>query len=143
MMDVLEHVDDDLALLSDYVGKVPSGSGFLITVPAFSFLWSAHDDFLEHKRRYTLNQLESVVKQAGLTVKQGNYCFSTVFPIAATLRLAGKLRAGARAEVPRSQLKTHHPVVNRILAGLCSIERPFMPWNRLAGLTAMCLAEKK
>ncbi len=139
LMDVLEHVDDDVGLLKAYVDKVPSGSRFLITVPAFQFLWSGHDDFLEHKRRYTLARLETVAKDAGLTVKQGAYYFGLVFPIAATLRLLSK---GAQASPPRSQLKRHHPVVNTLLKTLCSIELPFMGANRLAGLTVFCLAQK-
>ena len=44
-MDVLEHVADDLALLKEYVDKARPGTAFLITVPAFQFLWSGHDDF--------------------------------------------------------------------------------------------------
>ncbi|MBN9536787.1 MAG: methyltransferase domain-containing protein, partial [Alphaproteobacteria bacterium] len=43
MMDVLEHVDDDRSLVRHYAGKVPAGAHFLVTVPAFSFLWSGHD----------------------------------------------------------------------------------------------------
>ena len=54
MMDVLEHVDNDAGLVSHYATKVPAGAHFLVTVPAFRFLWSGHDVFLEHKRRYTL-----------------------------------------------------------------------------------------
>ena len=65
LMDVLEHVDDDVGLLREYVTKVPRGAKFLISVPAFQFLWSGHDVFLEHKRRYRLNQMERVVRQAG------------------------------------------------------------------------------
>ncbi|QZP35789.1 class I SAM-dependent methyltransferase [Pseudomonas sp. DR48] len=139
LMDVLEHVDDDVGLLKAYVEKVPSGSRFLITVPAFQFLWSGHDDFLEHKRRYTLAQLEAVVRNCGLTVKQGAYYFGLVFPIAATLRLLPK---GAQPSPPRSQLKQHHPLVNTILKTLCNIELPFMGANRLAGLTVFVLAQK-
>lgn len=139
LMDVLEHVDDDLGLLKAYVDKVPSGSRFLMTVPAFQFLWSGHDDFLEHKRRYTLAQLETLAKDAGLTVRQGAYYFGLVFPIAATLRLMPK---DAQPSPPRSQLKRHHPLVNRLLKTLCSIELPFMGANRLAGLTVFCLAQK-
>lgn len=63
MMDVLEHVDDDVNLLREYVEKVPVGTYFLITVPAFSFLWSGHDVYLDHKRRYTLNEIKSVIKK--------------------------------------------------------------------------------
>ncbi|ALI02843.1 methyltransferase domain-containing protein [Pseudomonas sp. FW306-02-F02-AA] len=139
LMDVLEHVDDDVGLLKAYVDKVSSGSRFLMTVPAFQFLWSGHDDFLEHKRRYTLPQLERVAREAGLTVKQGTYYFGAVFPIAATLRL---LSQGAQPSSPRSQLKQHHPLVNTLLKTLCSIERPFMGANRLAGLTVFVLAQK-
>jgi 2-polyprenyl-3-methyl-5-hydroxy-6-metoxy-1,4-benzoquinol methylase len=139
LMDVLEHVDDDIGLLKTYVEKVPSGSRFLITVPAFQFLWSGHDDFLEHKRRYTLAQLEAVVRKSGLTVKQGAYYFGLVFPIAATLRLLPK---GAQPSPPRSQLKQHHPLVNTMLKTLCSVELPFMGANRLAGLTVFVLAQK-
>jgi 2-polyprenyl-3-methyl-5-hydroxy-6-metoxy-1,4-benzoquinol methylase len=139
LMDVLEHVDDDVGLLKAYVDKVPSGSRFLMTVPAFQFLWSGHDDFLEHKRRYTLAQLETVARDAGLNVKQGTYYFGLVFPIAATLRLLPK---GAQPSPPRSQLKQHHPLVNTVLKTLCSVERPFMVANRLAGLTVFVLAQK-
>lgn len=139
LMDVLEHVDDDVGLLKAYVDKVPSGSRFLITVPAFQFLWSGHDDFLEHKRRYTLKQLESVVAQAGLQVQQGAYYFGLVFPIAAGLRLLQRKASGAPS---KSQLARHHPLVNGVLRILCSLERPFMGANRIAGLTVFCLAQK-
>ncbi|CRL48324.1 class I SAM-dependent methyltransferase [Pseudomonas sp. URMO17WK12:I11] len=139
LMDVLEHVDDDVGLLKAYVDKVPSGSRFLMTVPAFRFLWSGHDEFLEHKRRYTLAQLETVARAAGLTVQQGTYYFGLVFPIAATLRLLPK---GAQPSPPRSQLKLHHPLVNTLLKTLCNIELPFMKANRLAGLTVFVLAQK-
>lgn len=139
LMDVLEHVVDDVGLLKAYVEKVPSGSRFLMTVPAFQFLWSGHDDFLEHKRRYTLTQFETVARDAGLTVKQGAYYFGLVFPIAATLRLLSK---DAQPSPPRSQLKQHHPLVNGVLKSLCALELPFMKMNRLAGLTVFVLAQK-
>ncbi|VVM97678.1 hypothetical protein PS684_04685 [Pseudomonas fluorescens] len=139
LMDVLEHVDDDLGLLKMYVDKVPSGSRFLMTVPAFQFLWSGHDDFLEHKRRYTLAQFETLARAAGLSVQRGAYYFGAVFPIAAALRL---LPQGAQTQPPHSQLKRHHPLVNTLLKTLCSLELPLMGMNRLAGLSVFVLAQK-
>ena len=139
LMDVLEHVDDDLALLRSYVDKVPSGSRFLMTVPAFQFLWSGHDDFLEHKRRYTLAQFETLAGDAGLTVQRGAYYFGAVFPIAAASRL---LPQGSREAPPQSQLKRHHPLVNSVLKTLCRLELPLMGKNRLAGLSVFVLAQK-
>ena len=140
LMDVLEHVNDDVGLLKEYVKKVPHGCLFLVSVPAFQFLWSDHDDFLEHKRRYTLNQLEDVVVSSGLSVKHGSYYFGMVFPIAMVLRLANRWKRNANG-IPRSQLTHHHPFVNSILVGACQSELPFMRVNRFAGLTVFCLAE--
>jgi len=140
MMDVLEHLDDDAALLKEVAAKVPRESRFLISVPAFRSLWSGHDDFLEHRRRYTLAELEAIVRGAGLRVRLGTYYFGLVLPIAAILRWAQ--RAGLQARPARSQLIRHDPVVNAILKGLCRAELPFLRLNRAAGLTAFCLAEK-
>jgi len=139
LMGVLEHVDDDLGLLKSYFDKVPSGSRFLMTVPAFQFMWSGHDDFLEHKRRYTLGQFEALAGNAGLTVERGAYYFAAVFPIALASRL---IPGGARGSAPRSQLKKHHPLVNTLLKTLCSLELPLMGMNRLAGLSVFVLARK-
>lgn len=138
-IDVLEHLDDDIGLLKTYVAKVPPGSQFLISVPAFQFLWSGHDDFLDHKRRYTLPLIEKVVRTAGLRVKHSNYYFGMVFPIAAATRLAQKFLW--RKSPPHSQLTRHHLLVNSTLKALCSAELPFMTLNRFAGLTVFCLAK--
>ncbi|RBA56864.1 methyltransferase [Stutzerimonas zhaodongensis] len=139
LMDVLEHVDDDAALLKAYVDKVPAGSRFVISVPAFQFLWSGHDVFLEHKRRYTLTQLEGVVRNAGLRVRRGHYYFGGVLPLAAMLRLGERLRG---PQPPRSQLARHGLLSNCLLGSLCHLELPLARFNRAGGLTVFCLAEK-
>lgn len=137
MMDVLEHVDDDVGLLAHYAAKIPPGSRVLISVPAFQFLWSGHDVFLEHRRRYSLAQIEAVVRRADLQVCAGAYFFGSVFPLAAGLRMAERMGA---MRAPRSQLRRHHPLVNGTLSALCGLELPFMRFNRVAGLSAFCLA---
>jgi SAM-dependent methyltransferase len=142
LMDVLEHVDDDVGLLKEYVNKVPSGTRFLISVPAFQFLWSDHDVFLEHKRRYKLDQIELVAERAGLKVTHGSYYFGSVFPIAATIRLVENIFS-KNTQDPRSQLRRHPLIVNGILSTLCKAELPLMRFNRLGGLTAFCLAKSQ
>lgn len=141
LMDVLEHVDDDLGLLRSYVERVPRGARFLISVPAFSFLWSDHDVFLEHRRRYRLAGVEDLVQKAGLAPERAAYFFGSVFPLAAAIRLAQRLMPGRNAP-PRSQLVRHHPLVNATLAAVCRLELPLMRFNRLAGLSAFCIARK-
>ena len=141
MMDVLEHIEDDFALLNDYVAKVPNGTLFLVTVPAFQFLWSGHDVFLEHYRRYTLSGLTGLMERAGLIVEQRAYYFGSVFPLAASIRLVGKL-LGRNTHEPKSELKQHSAFTNGFLSALCRAELPFFRFNRLAGLSVFCMARK-
>jgi SAM-dependent methyltransferase len=140
-MDVLEHVDDDADILCYYAKIVQSGTAFLLTVPAFQFLWSMHDVFLEHRRRYTDRQLEAVAKKAGLRVLKISYYFGFVFPIAVVQRLGERVVPTSR-RAPKSALKTHHPITNAILAGLCWAELPLIGHNRVCGLSVFCLAQK-
>jgi 2-polyprenyl-3-methyl-5-hydroxy-6-metoxy-1,4-benzoquinol methylase len=137
MMDVLEHVDDDRSLVRHYAAKVPSGAHFLVTVPAFGFLWSGHDVFLEHKRRYVLSEIEAAMRDAGLGIVKGAYYFGLVFPLAAAVRLATRGEAQ-----PKSSLKKHGALTNSVLAAVCAAELPLFPVNRLAGLSAFVLARK-
>lgn len=141
MIDVLEHIEDDVGFLKSWVDKLPYGSYFIISVPAFQSLWSGHDVFLEHKRRYTLAQIEKVVRCAGLQVERSSYFFAAVFPLAAAIRLFQKL-VGKTLVKPASQLKKHHPAINAILTYASEAELPLLQHNRLFGLTAFCLAKK-
>jgi SAM-dependent methyltransferase len=140
LVDVLEHVDDDVGLLREYGAKVAGGTRILVSVPALKFLWSGHDAFLGHKRRYSLREIESVVTRAGMRRLSSFYYFGLVLPAAAVTRLARRLFLPNAA--PSSQLGTHGRLVNAVLHGLCSFERSFMMANRLAGLSAFVLCER-
>lgn len=136
MMDVLEHVDDDVGLLKEYLDKCRPGTKVFITVPAFMFLWSAHDEFLEHKRRYTVSSLRKVVEEAGAKPLSIHYYFGTIFPIATIVRLLGRYR-----KADHSDLALPSPFVNAALKLACTLERPLMKFNKLAGLSVVCLCK--
>lgn len=107
--DVLEHVPDDILMLREYVKNAPSGSKFVITVPAFMALWSGHDEFLKHFRRYTKQEIENVVTKAGLSLVKSDYMFCSLFPIAFLLRRL----PSSRRKV--SQLRNHSKLINSII----------------------------
>lgn len=139
MMDVIEHVADDAALVRHYAAKVAPGTRFIVTVPAFMWLWSGHDVFLEHYRRYTLAQLESVLESAGLTVERGNYFYGAVLPLVAGVRFAKKLGP----EKVGSDMGRQGPLLNRILYAVSAAEAKLMGANRLAGTTVFAQAVKR
>jgi SAM-dependent methyltransferase len=140
LMDVLEHVDDDVGLLRGLTTASRPGTRFVVSVPAFSWLWSEHDEFLEHRRRYTLNGVRSVISAAGLKPVAGFYMFAAVFLPVAMRRLWNRRRAGAHAA--KSDLRQHHPWTNSMLSWLCHAESAIALHNRAFGLSAFCVAEK-
>jgi 2-polyprenyl-3-methyl-5-hydroxy-6-metoxy-1,4-benzoquinol methylase len=138
LMDVLEHVDDDVDLLREYVRKSQTSAAFLISVPAFQWMWSAHDVFLGHRRRYTLPQLEGTVRAAGLEVARSHYFYGAVFPLAAAVRLLRRPQRGN--ETATSDLRRHGRAVNALLHAVCRGETAIMHRNRAFGLSIFCLA---
>lgn len=139
MMDVLEHIEDDADFLRNYANMLSSGTHLFVTVPAFQFLWSGHDVYLEHFRRYTLGSLRKLVGGAGFEIVKSHYFFGTVFPLAATLRLKDRIVSGGPAQ---SSMRGHSKFVNQMAYGICKAEMSLMTFNRLAGLSVVMLARK-
>jgi SAM-dependent methyltransferase len=79
IMDVLEHVKDDVTFLANGVERhLASGGKVMITVPSFQFLFGHHDVVLGHYRRYRLGQAEAVAEASGLTVLDSGYLFGSL-----------------------------------------------------------------
>lgn len=143
MIDVLEHVDNDLDLLRRYTDTLPVGGLLLVSVPAFQFLWSGHDVFLEHRRRYLRGEVQRLMDAADLRVLNNVYFFGTLFPVVAAMRLADRRRLAAGNIAPKSALTGHSAWVNRSLILIHDLERDLLfPFNRLAGLSVFCLARR-
>tara|TARA_R110002096_G_scaffold325915_1_gene519800 strand:+ start:3217 stop:3945 length:729 start_codon:yes stop_codon:yes gene_type:complete len=144
LMDVLEHVQDDVELLRQYTESMPRSGVVAITVPAFQFLWSGHDVFLEHYRRYTKTMLQQVVENAGLEVVRSRYFFASIFPAVAAVRLLGAWRLRNRAIEPQSSLRRHSDFVNAALTRIHDIERlSLLRINSIAGLSLFCIARPR
>ncbi len=141
LMDVLEHVDEPLLLLADYLSKVPSGATVIVTVPAFQFMWSDHDVYLEHKKRYRLNEVREIFKEVGLKLDESFYYYGLVFPFAFLTRFFGKFFKKNGGGV-RSQLTEHNFFVNWFLYLLCLMESIFFRKNKIVGLTVFCVGHK-
>ncbi len=141
MMDVLEHVADDTALLAGYAAKVQAGTRFLLTVPAHMWMWSGHDVFLEHYRRYTIGEVDRLVARAGLKLLRSSYYFGLTLPLAAGVRLGRRLNPFHR-EVAGSDMKPHGAAVNAALWQVSRAELGLLGRNRVAGLSVFALAER-
>ena len=144
LMDVLEHVEDDVQLLRQYTELMPRDGLVAITVPAFKFLWSGHDVFLEHYRRYSRSMLMKLVTDAGLELVDCRYFFGMLFPAVAALRLANARKLRNSTAEPKSSLKSHGKMLNSMLTRIHDLERHLLfPINKIAGLSLFCIARPR
>jgi len=86
-MDVIEHIEDDVATLKDYHRLLAPGGILLLTVPAFKWLWSGHDDDNFHLRRYTRHALKTKLENSGFISPRLTYFCTLLFPLVASVRL--------------------------------------------------------
>ena len=98
MLDVIEHIDDDLGFLKAIVDDLLTADGVvLVSVPAYASLFSSHDHVLRHRRRYSPGACRRVLEQAGLVVASSGGLFSSLLPVRAGQVLFERVRS-ARAD---------------------------------------------
>ena len=91
VLDVVEHIEDDVAALAAMRACLKPGGKILIAVPAHQWMWSAHDVVNHHHRRYSKKTLLGAIHKAGLRERGLTYFNSLLFPLAAAARVAGRL----------------------------------------------------
>jgi SAM-dependent methyltransferase len=91
VLDVVEHIQDDVAALQAMKQCLKPGGKILIAVPAHQWMWSAHDVVNHHHRRYSKKTLVAAIQAAGMTPTKLGYFNSLLFPLAAAARVAGRM----------------------------------------------------
>ena len=123
--DVIEHCDPETGVLSELARVLTPRGRLLISVPAYSWVWTRFDELSGHYRRYTRRRAVNAVRAAGLTVERATYVFMSVFPIFAADRLRTRLRERT-PEKPDSDVATLpqvSPVVERTLMALSRLDQ--------------------
>ena len=126
LLDVIEHVDDDVAALVAARRAVAHGGLLIVTVPAYRWLWSGHDEVLGHRRRYTAARLRAVVERAGFSVLRVSYFNTLLFPMLALVRVWKGLRGDRRHDLRRPAAP-----LNRLLERVFAFERHLVPHTPL------------
>ncbi len=92
LTDVLEHVADDYALLSELLAAVKPGTFFLLTVPADPGLWSPHDESFGHYRRYRLADFQALWAGLPVDTHMVSYFNARLYPMIKSVRWWNRLR---------------------------------------------------
>lgn len=117
LFDVLEHTEDAQGFLRSIKTYGRPGWRLLITVPAFQSLFSSHDLYLGHHRRYSRTQLCGLIKEAEVQILDSGYLFSSLIALRAlticceALGLSSMKRRGGLWLEPST---TRHPNTDQI-----------------------------
>jgi SAM-dependent methyltransferase len=144
-LDVLEHLDDDVGAARELRRVLAPGGAAIVTVPAFAELWSAHDEALEHRRRYRLGEIEGVLREAGLGIEHGSYYNFFLFPVVAAARLADRARIalGGAPAASGTELSIPPGPVNALLGAVLGSERSIATRVRLPiGVSCLVVARR-
>ena len=138
-LDVVEHLDDDVAGLSEMHRVTKTGGHSLIFVPAFMWLWGVQDDVSNHRIRYTKKQIVERIEKAGFTVERATYANFTFFaPI-----LGGRTLMKLTGIKPESENNVNISALNGAFGKLFSAERHWLKrFNFPFGVSIVIRAKK-
>ncbi|MFA7368227.1 MAG: class I SAM-dependent methyltransferase [Kiritimatiellales bacterium] len=140
-LDVLEHVENDNDALKDWFRILKPDGRLLITVPAYQWLWSGHDEALGHYRRYTASQLHQKLNQAGFSVGKRSYAITFSFPLILGYRLLDSLRRSDRT--PAASYVLLPRPVNAVLTALLKLEALLLRFMNFPVGTSVVIIAKK
>lgn len=126
LWDVLEHTEDDLAVLREVVRCLRPGGHVAVSVPAYQFLFANNDRVAHHHRRYTRGMLLKRMAAAGLTPVKATYVnvilAPAIIPAVLLLKLKERLMGRSQADANNLSFSTPRPL-NALLATIFSGER--------------------
>jgi SAM-dependent methyltransferase len=150
-LDVIEHCEDDMAILGECHRVCVPGGLIVITVPAFQWLWSHNDEINHHVRRYSGEELRIRLVEVGFQVRRLAYNNFFVFPMAAALirlrRSSGEAPELAAPdtddEAYQVEMEPASAPVNTVLTAVGWVEAALLRWVNLPiGTSIICIAER-
>ena len=145
-LDLLEHIEDDGALMKEIHRILKPGGYLLATVPAHPSLWSGHDEALHHFRRYTKQTFSRLVRESRFSIKKYSYVISFTFYPIFMFRMAQKLYRFLikSRDKPKTHIIILPKIINSLLIKVLELEGWILQYLNLPfGVSLLCIARKK
>jgi len=141
--DVLEHIKRGKSALNEWKRILGKGGRLLIFVPAFSFLWSEHDEINLHYKRYSKKQLIKLLKENGFEIKRASYWNFILFFPTAIIRLYQRFFRKKSQKIKKDQMYNVSPFINNFFKNMLKFENNLLKKiNFPIGVSVFCIATK-
>lgn len=141
MLDIVEHVEGDDRALREAHRVLDTGGQLLVTVPALKYLWSDHDEALDHKRRYSKKELKERIQDAGFRIERLSYAISFLALPIIVYRSIQKIFI--QSTYPKTSYLILPRWLNQFFVSLLSFEAKLLKHIDLPfGISLICLARK-
>lgn len=142
ILDVIEHIEDDKGVVQDIYNLLPVGGWIIATVPAYTFLWSVHDEIHKHFRRYIKKDIIRIIKDTGFEIKFSSYFNTFLFLPGLIKRLIDKVLPTKSGEAEVA-VEVFPGPINNLMTKIFSSERKFFPKFKFPfGLSIIIIAQK-
>lgn len=135
MLDVIEHIEDDVAALSEWHARLDAGTHLVVTVPALQWAFSDWDTDLGHHRRYSKRSLRRSLESAGFVVHRCDYLFPEMLPLVVKRKFQAS--SGGNADMPVLSDRVNR--VGYVISSATARVRRIWP----AGTSVVAIAERR
>ena len=135
MLDVIEHIEDDVAALRAWHARMAVGTQLVVTVPALQWAFSQWDVDLGHHRRYSRRTLRASLESAGFLVRRCDYLFPEMLPLVVKRKFVSS--SGDDADMPVLSDRVNR--IGNAISSTTSRVRRIWP----AGTSVVAIAERR
>jgi len=138
LLDVLEHIPDQVPVLEQVTMSLKDDGLLFLTAPALRFFWSHNDEIVRHQRRYALRDLKHLADECNLKLVTARYFMFFLSPLLYFHRISRRRTDGQSSKNPVDSIEESHTVppapLNALLGWIFSLETPLglrmpFPWR--------------
>lgn len=144
LLDVLEHIENDLEVLSILRSSLSDNGRILITVPAHNFLWRSHDDANHHYRRYSRKSLVKLIADSDCTIIHLRWWNSIMFLGFLFISIRDKLSKRFFKDTSKKEDNFDLPskFISKVILRILSIESKSELLGKCMGVSLIALIKK-
>jgi Methyltransferase domain len=113
--DVIEHIEQPVPFLESMLAAYPNVTELVFTVPARQEIWTNFDAFNRHFMRYSLADMQQVVKSLGFQVVTNRYFFQSLYWLLFAKTRFSRANRDEQQRPPKGMMAVIHGIIGNLM----------------------------